>query len=159
MASQLSILTAVLEGHADALRSAVSALPVGEGSPFAAAPGTHHGRFVVVCPRPLAPATFLMCSATMDVPVSTWIDDFLRALGATADDIWSHCAGWPADSRAAYLLAHRVHPALEFATWDAPAASIVEALDVQRRVVQLALRVQGLDAASQLAAYRAEFSR
>ncbi len=101
-----------------------------------------------------------MWSATFDGPVHRWIDDFLRVLGTTADDIWSHCAAWPAsvDARAAYLVAHRVHPALEFATWDAPVERVVEALDVRRRVVQLALRAQGLDPASLFAAYRAEFT-
>jgi hypothetical protein len=160
MATQLSVLTAVLDGHADALRSVVSSLPLGGGSPFASVPGTHNGRFVVVSPRPLAPATFLMCSATFDGPVHRWIDDFLRVLGTTADDIWSHCAAWPApvDARAAYLVGHRVQPALEFATWDAPVERVVDALAMRRRVAHIAVRAQGLDPASLLAAYRAEFT-
>ena len=36
MATQLSILTAVLDGQADALRNLLAALPLRDGSPFAA---------------------------------------------------------------------------------------------------------------------------
>ena len=158
MATQLSILTAATDGRAEALRAAVSSLPLGQGSPFASVQGTHNGRFVVVTPRPLAPATFLMCSATIDVPVRIWIDDFLSVLGATADDIWSHCAAWPTsvEARRRTSSRDRVHPALEFATWDAPVGRIVEALALRRRVVEFAVRTQGLDPVSLVAAYRTE---
>jgi hypothetical protein len=157
---QLSLLTAVVDGHADEVREVVGSLPLRERSPFASVAGTHNGRFVVVSPRPLAPAVFLMCSATIDVPVRGWIERFLAALGPTADAIWSHCPGWPgpAGPTVDYLCSHQVHPALEFATWDVPAATIVEALATRRRVQDLAVRAQGLDASSLLAAYRKEFA-
>ena len=48
--TQLSILTAVLDGQAVAVREVVSSLPVRDGSPFASVAGTHNGRFVVVSP-------------------------------------------------------------------------------------------------------------
>lgn len=159
MTRQLSILTAVRDGEAEVVRDIVSSLPVRDRSPFASVGGTHNGRFVVVSPRPLAPAVFLMCSATIDAPVRDWVERFLHVLGSTADEIWSHCPGWPgpAGPRVDYLCARRVLPALEFATWDVPAASVVEALTARRQVQELAIRVQGLDAPSLLAAYRTEF--
>ena len=158
--TQLSILTAVLDGQAVAVREVVSSLPVRDGSPFASVAGTHNGRFVVVSPRPLSPAVFLMCSATIDVPVRGWVERFLAVLGPTADAIWSHCPGWPgpAGPMIDYLCAHRVHPELEFATWDVPAAAIVEALATRRRVQDLAVRTQGLDVPSLLSAYRKKFA-
>ncbi|HTN78740.1 MAG TPA: hypothetical protein VMK16_03620 [Acidimicrobiales bacterium] len=163
MITQLSILTAVLDGHADELRSTIEAIPLRDASPFASLSGTHNGRWVVVRPRPLEPDTYLMCSATIDAPVDVWLDGFLRALGPTADAIWSHCAGWPASGdasrKAAWLAKHRVHPALSFATWDVPSTTIVEALSARDRVARFALRVQGLDATALLAAYQEEFSR
>ena len=129
MVTQLSILTAVLEGHADVLRSTIEAIPSRDGSPYASVTGTHNGRWVVVTPRPIAPDTVLMCSATIDRPVGEWLVDFVRVLGPTADAIWSHCAGWPeqADRQIDWLSAHRVHSALSFATWDVPASEIVDA--------------------------------
>jgi hypothetical protein len=51
-----------------------------------------------------------------------------------------------------------VRPALSFATWDRPAAVIVDALAMRKRVEGFTLRAQGLDPAALLAAYRAEFS-
>ena len=101
-----------------------------------------------------------MCSATIDVPVRGWVERFLAVLGPTADAIWSHCPGWPGPAGPIidYLCSHRVHPALEFATWDVPAAAIVEALATRRRVQDLAVRAQGFDASSLLAAYRKEFA-
>ena len=160
MATQLSVLTAVLDGQADSLRSLVAGLPLRDGSPFAAVSGTHNGRFVVVSPKPLAPRTMLMCSATIDTPVRQWVEDLLSVLGSTADAIWSHCVGWPGlDAAADYLCAHQVVPSLSFATWDAPVSTIVEALALQTRLEQLAVRTQALTNQQRLDAYRVEFGR
>ena len=161
MVTQLSILTAVVEGHTDALRSTIEAIPLRDESPFASVAGTHNGRWVVVTPKPIAPDTVLMCSATIDRPVAEWLVDFLRVLGPTADAIWSHCVGWPdeASRQIAWLSAHRVHSALSFATWDVPVAEIVDALEMRARVERLVLRAQGLDAAALVAACREELVR
>jgi hypothetical protein len=160
MATQLSILTAVLDGQAAALRNLVAELPLRDGSPFAAVAGTHNGRFVVVSPKPLAARTMLMCSATFDGPVREWVETFLDVLGSTADAIWSHCVGWPGpDSAADYLCAHRVVPALSFATWDAPVSAIVDALALRTRLERFAVRTQGLSNEQRLDAYRVEFGR
>jgi hypothetical protein len=158
MVTQLSILTAVLEGHTDTLRSTIEALPLGDQSPFASVAGTHNGRWVVVTPKPIAPDTVLMCSATIDRPPAEWLVDFHRVLGPTADAIWSHCAGWPdeAGRQIDWLSDHRVHSALSFATWDVPAAEIVAALATRARVERLVLRAQGLNGAALLAACREE---
>jgi hypothetical protein len=169
MVTQLSILTAVLEGHAEELRSFIASIPPDDASPFASVPGTHNGRWVVVSTdaSPTAPlragglpAPMLMCSAVIDSPVSRWVDQLLAVLGPRADAIWSHCAGWPAaTSQAEYLLAHRVMPWLTFATWDAPVGTVIDALAAHRRVEQFALRTQGHDAERLFAAYQVEFSR
>ena len=70
-------------------------------------------------------------------------------------------AGWPeeAERQIDWLSAHRVHPALSFATWDVPAADIVAALATRARVERLVLRAQGLDAPALLVAYREELVR
>ena len=101
-------------------------------------------------PRPIAPDTVLMCSATIDRPVGEWLVDFVRVLGPTADAIWSHSAGWPeqADRQIDWLSAHRVHSALSFATWDVPASEISGTTlhNYTHTSSDSYLRAQGLDA-------------
>jgi hypothetical protein len=160
MATQLSILTAVLDGQADSLRNLVAALPLRDGSPFAAVAGTHNGRFVVVSPKPLAPRTMLMCSATFDTPIRQWVEGLLDSLGPNAQAIWSHCVGWPGlDAAADYLCAHHVVPSLSFATWDASVSAIVDALALRTRLERFAVRTQRLSNEQRLDAYRVEFGR
>ena len=162
MVTQLSILTAVLEGHADALRSTIEAIPSRDGSPFASVAGTHNGRWVVVTPRPIAPDTMLMCSATIDRPVDEWLVDFVRVLGPTADAIWSHCAGWPERGRPPDRLAFgppRARCAVVRDLGRARRRDRRRARELVARVERLVLRAQGLDAPELLAAYREELVR
>lgn len=160
--TQLSMLTAVLDGHVEELRSALAALPLGEGSPFARVAGTHNGRWVVVETVPSTaaptrvgglPAPMLMCSAVIDRPVGEWVADLLEVLGDGADRIWAHCAGWPAPAeRVAFLLRQVVRPALPFATWDEPVDRVRAALDLHAEVVALAVRSSSMTAAELQAA-------
>lgn len=169
MTTQLSMLSAIIDGHEAPLRAALAALPVRDGSPFAEVEGTHNGRFVVVNTEAAPSATLraggleaplLMCSAVIDRPPHEWLNDLLTALGEAADAIWSHCPGWPAatDDRVGYLLGCRVRSSLDFATWDVPVDEILDSLAVHARVTDFAVRSQHLDADELLAAYREEFS-
>lgn len=154
--TQLSMLTAVLDGHRADLGRVLDALPTGPGSPFARVPGTHNGRWIVVETPPSStnprrvgglPAPMLMCSAVIDRPAAEWVADLLGVLGDDADRIWSQCAGWPASGdRAAFLLCHVVPPALPFATWDEPVQRVRAALDLHAEVVALAVRSQSMTA-------------
>lgn len=166
--TQLSMLTAVLDGHLDALRDEVLALPTGDDSPFAGVPGTHNGRFVVVStdPSPTArrragglPAPMLMCSAVIDRDPREWVRDLLGELGDRADSIWSHCAGWrDTTDPVEYLASHRVPPVLSFATWDAPVDRVRVALAGHATAKSLAVRAQHMTPDELVAAYRAEFA-
>ncbi len=169
MTTQLGMLTAILDGHEEPLRAVLAGIAPHSESPFASVRGTHNGRWVVVNTdaAPSAPlraggldAPLLMCSAVIDRDPTEWLHDLVRVLGPLAGDIWSHCPDWPddADRQVAYLLAHRTHSSLDFATWDAPVDTIREALDIRRRVAALAVRTQGLDRDALLTAYREEFS-
>lgn len=165
MPTQLSILLPVLDGHAPALTEVLRTVPVDAG-PFSKVPGTHNGRFALVDTSPSPTARMragglhgpmLMCSATIDIDPAAWLRTFLDVLGPTADAVWAHCEGWALTvDRVGFLLDHRVPSALEFATWDAPVDRIQRALDVHRRLSALAVRMQGADPATLLAAYRAE---
>jgi hypothetical protein len=162
--TQLTILTAVLDGHADELRRVITAVPVGDDSPFASLPGTHNGRWTMVSmndsPRPRfraggLPAPMLTCSGTIDIDPGEWLRALLAALGERADAIWSHCAGWAdAPDKVAYLLAHRVASMLEFATWDAPVGTVRRALAQRRAAEQLAVRSQRASDDELVALYR-----
>jgi hypothetical protein len=169
MATQLSILTAVLPGHRDELERTLTAIPLDVDSPFATLRGTHNGRFALIStdPAPAAslragglPTPMLMCSATIDIQPAEWLPLLLVALGDRAEAVWSHCAGWStAIEKTQFLIAHRVHSALEFATWDAPVDRVRRALDTRRRLTALVLQTQGADPATLLAAYRKEMGR
>jgi hypothetical protein len=152
MTTQLTILTAVLDGHVDLLRNAIGAIPTGDDSPFASVPFTHNGRWTVVSmdasPRPRfraggLPAPMLTCTGTIDCSPTEWLPALLAVLGARADAIWSHCAGWSAAvDKVAYLLEHRVHAMLEFVTWEAPVVTVRRALAERRALERLAVRLQ-----------------
>ena len=170
MVTQLGMLTAVLDGHEHPLRAAIAALATHSASPFAKVRGTHNGRWVVVNTdsSPSAPLRaggldkpVLMCAAVIDRDPTEWLYDLLAALGPTADDIWSHCPGWPddGDARVEYLLAHRTKASLDFATWDAPVETIREALELRSRVAAFAVRTQALTGDELLSVYREEFPR
>ena len=164
MPTQLSILTAVLDGHRDELRALITAIPTGDDSPFASIPFTHNGRWTVVSTEPSPTARFragglaspmLMCSGTIDDTPEHWVSALLGVLGEQADTIWSHCAGWStATDKVEFLLAHRVMPMLEFATWEAPVDRVRTALDNHRQASMMAVRMQGADDAEIVAAFR-----
>jgi hypothetical protein len=168
MTTQLTILTAVLDGHVNDLRAAIGAIPVGDASPFASVPGTHNGRWTVVSmdgPRPRfraggLPAPMLTCSGTIDGEPGEWVRSLLAVLGERAESIWSHCAGWSsATDKVAYLLDHRVHSLLQFATWDAPVETVRRALADRRAAERLAVRAQRATDAELVVMYREVMGR
>jgi hypothetical protein len=169
MTTQLTILTAVLEGHVAELCGAIAAIPVGDESPFASVPATHNGRWTLVnmddgtSPRFRAgglSAPMLTCSGTIDVEPEVWLRLLLDVLGEWADSIWSHCAGWSAaPDKIAFLLAHRVHSMLEFATWDAPVETVRRALALRRAAELLAVQSQRATDAELVAMYREVMGR
>jgi hypothetical protein len=101
----VSALVPVLSGHEPDLRRAIEALPTGDRSPFAAVPGTHVARLVVLesfggpadSPRRLHPP-LLALSALVDGPFDAWLRSMCTVLGSTGDGLWCHCAGWPAEA-------------------------------------------------------------
>lgn len=172
MTTQLTIVTAVLDGHRPALDAAIASLRNGDAdpsSPFAAVAGTHNARFVTISteadtthPRRAGglPSPMFVCSATIDGDPRKWLAALLDALGPTADELWSHCAGWAAaGDRVAFLLDHRMHSELEFRTWEAPAERVVRAVAARDAAADLAVRAQHLSPDELVAEYRKAFPR
>ena len=164
MTTQVTILTAVLDGHVAELRAAIAAIPLGDDSPFASVTGTHNGRWTLVDmgavtrPRFRAgglPAPMLTCSGTVDGVPDEWLRSLLAVLGQRADSIWSHCAGWSAaGDKVAYLLDHRVPSMLEFVTSEGSVATVRRALADRRAAEKLAVRAQGASDIEIVALYR-----
>jgi hypothetical protein len=169
MVVQLSMLSAIRDGHEDRVRDVLAGIPPGDASPFASVAGTHNGRWVVVNTATTGSATLraggldaplLMCSAVIDREPAEWVDDLLQVLGPLADRIWSHCPDWPTDhvERVECLLARATPSSLDFATRDEPVARIREALDLRSRVAALAVRTQRFAPDALLDAFRREFT-
>ncbi len=165
--THLTVITAVKPGRHDELRTLLGSIPTGAASPFARIPGTHNGRWALIdtsasLTAPLRAgglvAPMLVCSAAIDSTPAQWLSALLAEVGGLADEIWGHCPGWPTTDHVGHLLAHQVKPHLGFATWDEPAAEIRRALDCRGKLVDFAVRTQGLPAAELLDAYRREFS-
>jgi hypothetical protein len=112
--ANVSALIPVLPGHERDLRLVIEALPGGGQSPFAAVPGTHVARLVVLgafggpaeARRRLHPA-LLALSAMVDGSFDAWLRSMCTVLGPAGDAVWAHCAGWPGPGPTA--TAHWLH--------------------------------------------------
>lgn len=120
----LTTLTPIRQGAEASLRAALAHLGSGACavSPFAAVPGLHHARWVVVDELPALPGAardawpraYLLMTATLDagaLPVTDAGPDpaehLRRHLGAAALDVLGHCEGLEGDLRA-WLERHRI---------------------------------------------------
>ncbi len=119
-------------------------------------PGLHFSRWVIVPDlvygaepqrRDRLERPQLVFTSTFDGPVDQHLSALLDGLGATADEVWGHCAGWPGRAEAKdWLLAHRVRTGLFVAAYpEASVADVRRALDARERLLALAEAVQGAD--------------
>jgi hypothetical protein len=154
----LTVLTPILDGQESSLARYLNEMETGPRSPLAGVPGTHFARWVVVGdvvfegprqrPDHLSQARLLFTS-NLDGPLEPYLERLGPALGASADAIWRHCSGYPgsADSRefARYLRAHQVESSLFFAAYgDRTVEDVRRSLATRRKVIELALRAQGM---------------
>jgi hypothetical protein len=157
----LTVLTPILDGHVDALRQHLDALPEGPGSPLARVPGTHLGRWVVLEDlihqghgqrRDRWSASRLLFTSNFDGSRDPYLERLRTNLGDDADAIWGHCPGYPghadATAFAGWLRAHELEAALFFAAYGAQTVEQVHAnLDTRRRLIEFALEAQRLEPA------------
>jgi hypothetical protein len=105
----LTTLLPILPGHETALEDALADLEV-TGSPFARIPGLHFTRLHVIRglvyqgppqkPDPLQ-TPHMIFSASFDGSPDRFLDALATRLGADADAIFGHCAGYPGTADAA----------------------------------------------------------
>ena len=156
----LTVLTPILDGHAEALRAHLDALPEGPASPLARVPGTHLARWVVIDQvkyqghgqrhRDALSSARLLFTSNFDGPLDPYLDKLRTSLGEDADAVWGHCVGYPGHRDAAgfarWLKAHQLEAALFFAAYGDHTLEQVHAnLDKRARLIAFALEAQGLE--------------
>jgi hypothetical protein len=156
----LTVLTPILEGHAQDLAEHLEALPEGAGSPLARVHGTHLARWVVIDQvkhqgrgqrrRDALSHSRLLFTSNFDGELDPYLEALRTGLGDDADAVWGHCRGYPGRDRtrfAGWLRAHSLEAALFFAAYGDHTLEQVRAdLETRRRLVEFALGAQGLAA-------------
>lgn len=160
------ILTAILSGSTAGLNATLSALPQDQLSPLAAVPGTHFARFVVVEELVHADggtSDHLLFTAEADGTLEGWLGALVQHLGPLGDEIWAHCAGFPAEGDQAAVVAwlrrHHHKPGFGLsAIAGVRVGKIRAALRERQRIAAFALRTQGLSASDLQAAWTEELA-
>jgi hypothetical protein len=164
----LTALVPVLPGRGAALRDAVRALPTGAHSPFAAVPGTHFARLVVVDhlgargePGIVVDPARLLMAVNCDGDVYAYLGALCVQFGATTDRVFGECEGYPGAGHpaafAAWVRSYEVAPTLPFATVDATVDRIRAAITSRDRLSKFAVCAQGLEPPALRVAWREEF--
>jgi hypothetical protein len=167
----LSVLTPILDGHADELRAHLEGLEEGAASPLARVPGTHIARWVVIDDviyqgagqrkrDTLTPR--LLFSSNFDGEVGAYLEGLRTGMAGDADAIWSHCRGYPGHGDgpafAAWMRAHMLEAALFFAAYGGMTVDQVHSnLERRRRLLDLVLDGQGLPPADLKARFMEAF--
>jgi hypothetical protein len=167
----LSVLTPILDGHADELRAHLEGLEEGAASPLARVPGTHIARWVVIDDviyqgagqrkrDTLTPR--LLFSSNFDGEVGAYLEGLRTGMAGDADAIWSHCRGYPGHADgpafAAWMHAHVLEAALFFAAYGGMTVDQVNSnLERRRRLLDLVLDGQGLPPADLKARFMEAF--
>jgi hypothetical protein len=171
-AHSLTVLTAIREGHESALARYLNALEGGPASPLSRVARTHFARWVVLGdvvyegkgPRDHLRRGQLLFTSNFDGrDLDSYLESLRSGLGPAADEIWSHCAGYPGSEDAAafagYMRKHHVESSLFFAAYGARTVEeVTSSLAARRRVIAFASNSQGMAPAALQAAFERSFS-
>ena len=166
-------LTPIISGstqgviHAAELRSVLARLNELKQSPFTLVPGTHFARWNVIDDMPQLgfptdvdhlQSKYLMFEADFDGGRDEWIDAFGTLMPDIIDALYRHCEGYPGSADLAafrkYLVKCQLHTTLDFAPYgDTPLATVLRALDTQRKFVGFMHATQGKSALELRAAF------
>jgi hypothetical protein len=155
----LTVLTPVLDGHAQELTAHLESLPEGDASPLARVGRTHLARWVVIDHLKyqghgqrhrdqLRPR--LLFTSNLDGDLDSYLEALQTGLGEDADAVWGHCVGYPGRGAgfAPWLKAHEVEAALFFAAYgDRTVDQVHEDLAMRTSLIEFALGAQGLEPA------------
>jgi hypothetical protein len=121
----------------------------------------HFGRFVIVKDfrsEPEQPkqdhlsCPYLLFTTCSDGSRDELLDELCREMAPQAREIWKHCAGSPDPAEGAALKRYLLHNQIKTGVFVAayPKATVQEvrrSLDRRERMIDLAVRTQGMDAA------------
>ena len=157
----LTVMTPIVAGHEIALRAQLRSLPSAAESPFARVPSTHFARWVII-PQPafqgppMRPDPFkseyLVFTSSFDGDLGSYLGDLCLLMGDRADQVWSHCVGYPGSADpwafARYLRHNQVNTDVFFAAYpDATVDQIRASLARRDQILAFALESQGMDGA------------
>jgi hypothetical protein len=166
-------LTPIISGstqgviHAAELRSVLARLNELAQSPFTLVPGTHFARWNVIDDMPQLgfptdvdhlQSKYLLFETDFDGGRDEWIDAFATSMPDIIDALYRHCVGYPGTTSPAafrsYLVKCQLHTTLDFAPYgDTPLATVLRALDTQRKFVGFMHATQGKSALELRAAF------
>ena len=168
----LMVMTPIVPGEEAALREYLEGLPQ-DGSPLERLTRTHFARWVIVpdfVHEPEQPSEdplgcqYLVFTSNFDGELDSYLDELCERLAPEAREIWGRCAGCPEGAEGAalkaYLLHNQIHTGLFVAAYpDATVARVRQALRVRQRLIDFAVRSQGLSAAELKSAFSEELSQ
>jgi hypothetical protein len=164
----LTILSPIIDdehatpSHDLQIRNYLAHLSTREDSPFAAAPGTHLARLVVMddvvyvgmpsCEEHLK-SKYLVFESNIDGDLDTYLTGLAQHIPEHLDAIWMHCVGYPgASNRQAfvdYMKACQLTTTFFFAAVnDKTVTDTLKALQTQTAVAEFIANHQGMDPAS-----------
>jgi len=166
-------LTAILPGRSEELREVVEAYPLASESPFARVGRVHFARWVIipqlveVGPPPEVPDRlnneYLLFSTDVDGDLEPFLEALRTEIPEVMDAVYSHCVAYPGtadrDGFHRYFRHNQIETTGPFTPYpDATVPEVREALELRRRLIDLAVRAQELDAAGLQEAYRQAFA-
>jgi hypothetical protein len=142
-------MTPIPPGRVDEVRAALETFDRRD-SPLARLERTHFGRWVIVPdfvhdseqPRedPLGDP-HLVFTACLDGPLDSWLDELAERLAPEADAVWGRSGRALKD----HLLAHQVKTGVFVAAYpNATVAKVRQALEQRTRLIDFAVRSQGM---------------
>jgi hypothetical protein len=169
----LTVLTPIREGRESSLARSLDGFESGPASPLAVVPGTHFARWVLIGDvvyeggsqkRDHLKVGRLLFTSNFDGPVDRYLEALRTGLGEVADRIWGECSGYPGSGDsvafARYLRAHQVENALFFAAYgDRTVDEVTRSLATRRKLIEFALRTQGMTPDALQSAFRETFAR
>lgn len=154
-AHALTAITAVKDGHLDDLAMHLDTLPLSAGSPLARVDGLHFARWVILEDvvfqqgqrhRDHLRRPRLLFTANFDGELAPFLEAMRTGMGADAEAVWGHCAGWPGTGDPAAFAAFFDHHAIQSSLFFAAYGHLTVA-DVHRVLrTRDTLRQFGLDA-------------
>jgi hypothetical protein len=167
----LTVLTPILPGQKAPLDEYLRSIPPADSSPFIRAGGTHFARFVILDhlvfegppqKRDELKSDYLLFESNFDGDLDPYLEKLRVSCGSESDAIWGKCVGYPGIADAVRFRAYFHHNQIDTNYFSAayPNASVgdvLEALALQRRIVDFGIANQDAGAAELQRAFRESF--